>query len=63
MRTSTAVALVLADAAHLPLLDDPQQLRLQLQRQLADLVEKERAPVGRGEEPGALAVRAGEGAP
>src|SRR5690606_15057746 len=39
---------------------DAQELRLQLERQLADLVEEERAAVGGAEAPGALAGRARE---
>ena len=45
-RTSTLRALVLADAADLARLERAQELRLQLERQLADLVEEHRAAVG-----------------
>ena len=54
---------VAADALELSLLDHPQELRLQLQRQLADLVEEQRAAVGGLEPPLALGDRPGEGAP
>ena len=53
---------VLADAAHLAVLDDAQQLRLPARRQLADFVEEQRAAVGFLEQPGAFGERAGEGA-
>ena len=46
---------VAPDALVLMLLHDPQQLRLQRQRQLADLVEKQRAAVGQRE--GAVSAR------
>ena len=48
---------------HLAVLDDPQQLDLEQQRQLADLVEEQGAVVGRHEQPGVGLQRAGEGAP
>ena len=52
-----------ADRAHLALLQHAQQLHLERRRQLADLVEEQRAAVGRPEEAGlALVVGAGEGA-
>ena len=51
---------VVADAAHLALLQRAQQLHLQRQRQLADLVEEERAAVGLLEQSLPLGGRAGE---
>ena len=45
-RTSTRTGLRAADALELALLQHAQQLRLQLERQLADLVEEQRAAVG-----------------
>ena len=61
-RTSTARGARLADALELPLLQHAQQLALQLERDLADLVEKQRAAVGQFEPADAVAQRAGEGA-
>ncbi len=52
-----------ADRAHHALLQRAQELRLQRQRQLADLVEEQRAAVRLQEEAGARAARVGEGAP
>ena len=46
MRTSTAHGLVAADALELALLQHAQQLDLHRQRDLADLVEEQRAAVG-----------------
>ena len=46
MRTSTLLRLRRADAADLALLERAQQLRLQIDRQLAELVEEQRAAVG-----------------
>ena len=43
---STGNAFATAEALELPLLDDPQELCLQGERQIADLIEKERAAVG-----------------
>ena len=43
-----------ADALELALLQHAQQLRLRLERQLADLVEEQRAAVGELEAPAAL---------
>ena len=51
-----------ADALELALLQHAQQLRLRLERQLADLVEEQRAAVGELEAAAALLDRAGEGA-
>ena len=51
-----------ADAAHLARLERAQELRLQLERQLADLVEEERAAVGALEGAGDAGDGAGEGA-
>ena len=53
---------VAADRPHRPLLQRAQQLRLQRERQLADLVEEERAAVRLHEEARARAARVGEGA-
>ena len=55
-----AVHAIAADALDLALLQRAQQLRLQLQRQLADLVEEQRAAVGDLELAGPIALRAGE---
>src|SRR5207244_432487 len=54
--------LVAADARHLAVLDHAQQLRLQLVRHVADLVEEDGAAVGVLEEPLALPLAAGVGA-
>ena len=51
-----------ADRAEPALLQDAQQLHLQVQRQLADLVEEERAAVGAAEAARAVGDGAGEGA-
>ena len=51
-----AVRLDRADAPDLALLQRAQQLRLQLERQLADLVEEQRAAVGGLEQAGAAAL-------
>ena len=51
-----------AHALELPVLDHPQQLGLELERQLADLVEEEGAAVGDLEPPLAQGGRPGEGA-
>ena len=51
-----------ADPLELALLEDAQQLRLDRERQLADLVEEQRAAVGPLEAARPLAVGAGEGA-
>ena len=51
-----------AHAHHFPLLDDAEELRLQRERQLADLVEEDGAAVGRLEETGLGAIGSGEGA-
>ena len=53
---------VLADALEAAVLQDPQQLDLQRQRQVADLVEEERALGGDLEAAEPVAHRAGEGA-
>ena len=50
-----------ADPLELPLLQDAQQLHLELERQLADLVEEERSAVGQLEAAAASPVGAGEG--
>src|SRR5690606_15857444 len=52
----------LADADDLALLEHPQQLGLEVERQLADLVEEDRAAVGLLEAAGAVDHRPGEGA-
>ena len=62
MRTSTRTRAVAADALELALLQHAQELRLQLERELADLVEEERAAVGELEAPVRRCSRAGEGA-
>src|SRR5262245_5626616 len=49
-----------ADALELAVLQDPQELRLQLQGKVADLVEEERASVGELEPAGLSRERAGE---
>ena len=51
-----------ADPFDHPLLQEAKQLHLEGQRQLADLVQKEGAPIGHFEAPLALDVRPGEGA-
>ena len=58
MRASNGDLRVAADRAHLALLERAQELRLHLERQLADLVEEERAaasPARRGRRAAALA--------
>ena len=62
MRTSTLLRLRRADAPDLALLERAQQLRLQVERQLAELVEEQRAAVGLLEQAGARHHRAGEAA-
>ena len=60
-RTSTrCVVRCAADRPHRPLVERAQQRRLQLERQLADLVEEERAAVGLREGAAAIGDRAGE---
>ena len=54
--------LVAADALERALLQDAQELDLRRRRDLADLVEEERAAVGLLEAPGAPPIGAGEGA-
>ena len=54
--------LVRANGADLALLERAQQLRLHVDRELADLVEEERAARRLDEETGALRLRVGEGA-
>src|SRR6266478_5202255 len=54
--------LVGADGPHAARLERPQELRLEGERQVADLVEEERTPVRLHEEPPARRVRVGEGA-
>ena len=54
---------VLADAPQLPVLNDTQEFGLGAQRQLADLVKKQRAGVRLLEHPGALGDSARERAP
>src|SRR5262245_61340356 len=49
-----------AERPDFPLLDRPQQLHLELRRGIADLVEEERAPLSRDEEPLLVAVCACE---
>src|SRR5262249_22298613 len=50
----------IADALERALLEHAQQLRLELERNLADLVEEQRALAGELEPPGAVSDRAGE---
>ena len=59
-RTSTLSVSVAAHALELALLQHAQQLRLQLEGQLADLVEEQRAAVGQLEAPELPRQRAGE---
>ena len=61
IRASRAARLALAHPLEGPLLQDAQQLHLQVQRQVADLVEEERAACRDLEAARALADRAGEG--
>ena len=61
-RTSTLVACVLADGQHLALLDDAEELGLELERQLADLVEKQGPAAGGAHQAGVGLAGAGEGA-
>src|SRR5690606_19850070 len=49
-----------ADGLDLAVLQRAQELRLQIDRQLADLVEEQRAAVGRDEQPTLARLRAGE---
>src|SRR5262249_49832618 len=51
------------EALEFLLLQDPQELRLELEGNLADLVEEERPPVGNFEPADLLPDRPGEGAP
>src|SRR5215831_6658522 len=52
----------LTDAANLPILERPKKLRLQLERQLGNLVEKQRPLVSGLKKPRLGAHRSGEGA-
>ena len=52
-----------AQREHLPRLEHPQELRLRLERHVADLVEEQRPPVGQRDEARLVTVRAAEGAP
>ena len=52
--------LAVAEAAHLALLQDAQELDLQAERQLANLVEEQRAARGLFEQPLAIAIGVGE---
>src|SRR5688572_10593994 len=52
--------LIRSQRPHASLLQRAQQRRLLIERQIADLVEEERAAVRRSEEPGARCVRTGE---
>src|SRR5208282_4930163 len=52
-----------ADRAHRLLLQRAEEARLHLLRELADLVEEDRAPLRLAEEPLAVAVGAGERSP
>lgn len=49
------------DGNHLAVLQHPQKARLQLERQLTDLVQEQRATIGRPEVPRARPVCSGEG--
>ena len=60
MRASTRRGHVLADAAHLALLQHAQQFRLRAPRQLHGLVEEQRALIGLLEQAGPLGECAGE---
>jgi len=51
-----------ADRPHFALLQEPQQLRLRLGIQLTNLVEKERAAIGRAHQPQLAVGRTGKGA-
>ena len=51
-----------ADRHDLALLEEPQQLRLHVERQVADLVEEQRAAGGGADEPELIGHRAGEAA-
>ncbi len=62
MRTLLARVARFADPFVAALLEQPQQLGLQRQRQVADFVEEERAPLGRRDLAGRIPHRAGEGA-
>ena len=61
-RMLTLLGAHLADRPHLALLERAQELRLQIERQLADLVEEQRAAVGLLDEAALGVERAGEGA-
>src|SRR5207247_4524238 len=61
-RTSNGDDAVRAHGTHLALLQGSQQPGLERDRHLADLVEEERASMGRSEQPFAIPVRAREGA-
>src|SRR5512143_3820566 len=58
-----APALEPADGADVPILQNPQQLRLYLERQLADLVQKEAPPVRGNEQAWVIGGGSGKGAP
>ena len=63
MRTSTSIGDRAADAVERPLLQDAQELALRRRRELADLVEEDRAAVGQLELAQPARGRAREGAP
>ena len=62
MRTSTLIGLGFAERVDLALLEEAEQLGLEVEADVADLVEEERAAVGGADDAGERVVGAGEGA-
>ena len=62
IRTSTLVGLGFAERVNFLLLDEAEQLGLEVEADIADLVEEERAAVGGADDAGERRVGAGEGA-
>ena len=60
MRTSTLIGCFVAERLYLAFLQKPQKLRLNVERQVADLVEEQRAAVGRADHSGRIGDRAGK---
>ena len=59
-RTSTCSVREVPQPGKLTRLQHPQQMRLQVKREITDLIEKKSAAMGRSDKTDAIAVRAGE---
>ena len=62
MRTSTLNGRRLAERADFAGLEEAEELRLEVEAELADFVEEQRAAAGGADDAGVVAVGAGEGA-